>query len=141
MLDEFKCHVQAQFIRSVNDVGTDVAIIPGGYTCVLQPCDVGINKPLKDQIRTSYTNWAAIQMMGLPPGTNVPVPDRLNIVAWLVDAWNTVTKDTIQATFRKIGFGMNSQLNDVENQNNEIEIDGHDDVIDVPDAPTQGFTL
>ncbi|OWY92923.1 Pogo transposable element [Phytophthora megakarya] len=57
-LDEFKCHIQSSFIQTLNSIETEPEIIPGGYTCVLQPCDVGINKPLKDGIRAQYNDWA-----------------------------------------------------------------------------------
>ena len=58
LLDEFKCHMQGSFVRSINDFGTEVGFIPGGYTSLLQPCDVGINKPLKNKFDDLYMNWA-----------------------------------------------------------------------------------
>ena len=35
----------------------DIAIIPGGCTSTLQPCDVSWNKPFKDHYRDLYDKW------------------------------------------------------------------------------------
>lgn len=55
LLDEFKCHQQKTFVSKLTDVGTEVEFIPGSYTSMLQPCDVGVNRPLKKHIREQYT--------------------------------------------------------------------------------------
>jgi hypothetical protein len=38
---------------------TDLAVIPGGLTSVLQPLVVSVNKPFKDNARKLYTQWMA----------------------------------------------------------------------------------
>ncbi|KAE9264982.1 hypothetical protein PR003_g32604 [Phytophthora rubi] len=106
MLDEFKCHMQTSFVRGLNDLGTEVEIIPGGYTCVLQPCDVGINKPLKDGIRTQYNAWSITKMDGLKGDAKGPAPEREDIVAWLLHAWESVSEDSVKNTFSYIGYGV-----------------------------------
>jgi DDE superfamily endonuclease len=50
MRDHFKCHLQTSFVSELSELGCDVDYIPAGYTCVLQPCDVGVNAPLKCSI-------------------------------------------------------------------------------------------
>ncbi|TYZ53725.1 hypothetical protein PybrP1_000453 [[Pythium] brassicae (nom. inval.)] len=59
MLDEFKCHMQQLFVNRLADAGMEVEFIPGGYTSVLQPCDVGVNRPFKARIREHYSAWTA----------------------------------------------------------------------------------
>lgn len=108
MLDEFKCHVQASFIKRLNSIGTELEVIPGGYTCVLQPCDVGINKPLKDCIRQQYNAWAIRKMDALSGDAKVPAPDRTDIIEWLVTAWSSIPCDSIVRTFASIGYGVKS---------------------------------
>ncbi len=56
VLDEFECHKQKCFIDELKQVGTRVAIIPGCCTSVLQPCDVGINKPFKSRLKNYAEN-------------------------------------------------------------------------------------
>jgi DDE superfamily endonuclease len=48
MLDHHTCHVQASFKARLSSLGCDMDYIPAGYTCVLQPVDVGFNAPFKD---------------------------------------------------------------------------------------------
>lgn len=106
MLDEFKCHIQPSFIRTLNDIGTELEIIPGGYTCVLQPCDVGINKPVKHGIRNQYNDWAVRKMDGLQGGVREPVPEREDIIRWLVASWDAISSATIAKTFASIGYAV-----------------------------------
>jgi len=49
MLDHFSCHMQESLHNSLASVGTDLELIPGGYTSVLQPVDVGVAAPFKRQ--------------------------------------------------------------------------------------------
>ena len=34
-----------------------MAVIPGGLTKKLQPLDIAVNKPFKDQLRAKWENW------------------------------------------------------------------------------------
>jgi hypothetical protein len=38
---------------------TELVVIPGGLTSVLQPMDVSINKYFKDRLRQQYLTWIA----------------------------------------------------------------------------------
>ncbi|KAF0703553.1 hypothetical protein AaE_015316 [Aphanomyces astaci] len=102
LLDDYKCHKQPSFTRKVAKVGTELEIIPGGYTCVLQPLDVGINKPFKDNIRHQYMLWAATQMVG---NSVVASPSREVILEWIRKAWSEITVETILNAWRKCGYG------------------------------------
>ncbi len=46
-LDQMESHIHSTFIDSVDEIGTRVIEIPGGFTSVSQPCDVGVIKPFK----------------------------------------------------------------------------------------------
>ena len=82
LLDEFKCHMQGSFIRRINDLGTEVDFIPGGYTCLLQPCDVGVNKPLKQRIVDQYMGWAIEKYKDLGRDDKLKAPSRKEITIW-----------------------------------------------------------
>ena len=47
MWDSFRAHLSDNVKRVLKS--TDVAVIPGGMTSLLQPLDVGVNKPFKDK--------------------------------------------------------------------------------------------
>ena len=61
--DMFKTHMLESIKRKLKNVNTDVAIIPGGLTCQLQPLDVSINKPFKDKVRVLWSNWMGQKMI------------------------------------------------------------------------------
>ena len=46
-------------LKSWKQKNTDIAVIPGGLTSVLQPLDVSLNKPFKDNVRTLWMEWMA----------------------------------------------------------------------------------
>lgn len=57
--DSFSAHKDETVLETLlEDLYTEVQIIPGGCTPVLQPLDVGINKPLKDKIRREFEAWS-----------------------------------------------------------------------------------
>ena len=52
--DSFHDHLGDDTKRLLSEMKTDLAVIPGGLTSVLQPLDVSVNKPFKDNIRKLY---------------------------------------------------------------------------------------
>ena len=51
VLDAFKGHLTDSVENQLCKMNTELVIIPGGITSVLQPMDVSINKPFKDRLR------------------------------------------------------------------------------------------
>jgi hypothetical protein len=49
--------------RILTEMKTDLAVIPGGLTTVLQPLDVSVNKPFKDMLENCTRNgWKKVDM-------------------------------------------------------------------------------
>lgn len=67
---------QPEFCNILKYIGTYLELIVGGYTCVLEPCDVGIIKPLKAGIREQCNQWACECLFGIFSTHLVPAPDR-----------------------------------------------------------------
>ena len=55
--DSFRAHLSDNVKRILKSSRTDVAVIPGGMTSLLQPLDVSVNKPFKDNIRQYWNEW------------------------------------------------------------------------------------
>lgn len=108
MLDEFRCHMQSSFLNMMGGMGTDIEIIPGGYTCVLQVLDVGINRQFKHSIRNAYLEWVSERLESLPNDAQIPVPERQDMAIWIDQNWKSaVTAETIVKTFDHIGLKFN----------------------------------
>jgi len=54
VLDAFKGHLTDSVKNQLHKMKTELVVIPGGMTSVLQPMDVSINKPFKDRLRQQY---------------------------------------------------------------------------------------
>lgn len=104
LLDDFKCHKQRAFASRLDVLGTTLSLIPGGYTCVLQPCDVGINKPLKDRVRATCAKWKSEKYASLGPTDTVPTPSRQELCQWLREAWADISTSVVCNAFRGAGY-------------------------------------
>ena len=57
--DAFEAHVTDSVKSSFKRENTDLAVISGGLTSILQPLDVSLNKPFKDGVRKKWMQWMA----------------------------------------------------------------------------------
>ena len=97
LMDEFSVHLMTDCVRAIQDCGTEIDYILGGYTSKLQVLDVGVNKPFKDYIKDCYERF----MVENGDGAKV---SRTHVAKWVDEAWNRVSSDTICNTWRSIGF-------------------------------------
>jgi hypothetical protein len=51
ILDLYQCHIMALVVNVILDLGCKVVHIPSGCTGLVQPLDIGYNKPFKIRIR------------------------------------------------------------------------------------------
>jgi hypothetical protein len=51
---------------AIQGLSVELKIIPPGCTGLVQPIDVGINKPFKANMRKIYTEWLLKQVRTLP---------------------------------------------------------------------------
>ena len=79
-LDSYRFYVMASVVNVIQDMGVQVEHIPGGYTGLCQPIDVGIGKPLKDCVQNMWEDWMVEQ------GETVQFnpPSRQTVASWVV---------------------------------------------------------
>ena len=80
-----------------------VAIIPGGLTKFVQPLDVSINKPFKDNLRKCWESWMSDpeQAMYTKKGSR-RCPGYEVVAQWVQDSFNAVTVETVLNEFEKV---------------------------------------
>ncbi|KAM7292498.1 UHRF1-binding protein 1-like, partial [Ixodes scapularis] len=95
---------------------TDVALIPGGCTSILQPTDVSWMKPFEDAL---CERWAVFfQASKLTPEGNPKRLSRQNVVDFVAEAWASLSEDTVRRSFKRCGISTSldgtedSELND-----------------------------
>lgn len=104
LVDHFKAHLSSKFKRLAEDLGMEVEYIPAGYTCVLQPVDVGFNAPFKSWIRKRHHRWCLEKYKGVKSDDKLPVPNYDDIIEWVLDAHDRVTEESIRKTWISIGL-------------------------------------
>jgi DDE superfamily endonuclease len=97
LLDVLKSHMTTAVAKAFADCNTEIDFLPDGYTSVLQPMDVGLNKPFKQYCRNCFEEW--ITSEGYKNR-----PHRRDASAWIASAWEDVRENTICKTWKKIGY-------------------------------------
>lgn len=101
VLDSFRGHCTDAVKARLADNGTDLVVIPGGMTSMLQPLDVCINKPFKAHVKRLYAQWMADGLYALTPTGRVRRPDIALLCQWIVDAWGMIPADMVRKSFKK----------------------------------------
>ena len=71
VFDSFSGHLTDDVKRCVKDENTDLAVIPGGLTSVVQPLDTCLNKPFKDRLREQWNSWVISEERSFTPAGNM----------------------------------------------------------------------
>jgi hypothetical protein len=80
-LDSFTVHKMGSVVNTIQALGIEVDFIPHGCTGLVQPLDVGYNKPFKTKVREQYRNWMFAQDLN----TAMPAAKRI-IAEWILMA-------------------------------------------------------
>ena len=105
-LDSFRCHMMASVVNKINDLGCEVKIIPGGCTGLVQPVDVGANKPFKLRLREYWEEWMiteGLQGTAHDDQSKIPPPTRMLIAKWCSAAYKTVPTQALRNAWRRTG--------------------------------------
>ena len=100
-LDSYRCHIMGSVVSTIQSLGVQVEHIPGGCTGLLQPVDVGINKPLKNRVKSCWDAW----MMEQGVDTVVFNPPSRGIVAgWVAHSLRNLDSQLIKNSWRHGNF-------------------------------------
>ncbi len=66
LADSFKVHLLGSVAEAIQCLCVELEIIPPGCTGLVQPIDVGINKPFKANMRKIYTECYSNRMRTQP---------------------------------------------------------------------------
>lgn len=85
---------------------SDVSIIPGGLTRLVQPADVSWNKPFKEAYKELYNEWMVSGEKSYTPAGNVRAPSKLLCVQWVKEAWSKVSREVVVKSFAVCGISV-----------------------------------
>lgn len=105
--DAFEAHVTDRVKALFKRERTDLAVIPGGLTSILQPLDVSLNKPFKDGVRRQWMQWMAEGIHELTATGRQKKASEELICSWISQAWNDIPAEMITSSFLKCGITNN----------------------------------
>ncbi|KAL3777141.1 hypothetical protein ACHAWO_000921 [Cyclotella atomus] len=97
-MDAHTVHFLRSVVNRIENMGCDVLFIPAGCTYLCQPVDVGMNRPLKRELKLQWEAWMEEQ------GTDLTPPSREHIANWVIHSYHNITKETVQNAWKKKGF-------------------------------------
>lgn len=123
--DAFEAHVtesvKAAFVRE----NTNLAVISGGLTSILQPLDVALNKPFKDGVRKRWMEWMADGIHEFTASGRQKKPSEELIVSWIAAAWNDIPTEMVESSFLKCGI-----TNNLDGSEDDLVYENNDELID-----------
>ena len=85
-LDSFKVHLLGTVALAIESLGVQIEYIPGGCTGLVQPIDVGINKPYKAHMTKVYTGW----LLNQDPDSPIRAAKREDVSGWILEAVGSI---------------------------------------------------
>ena len=105
VFDSARSHISKKVKAYLHTRGILFAVIPGGLTGLLQPCDVSWFKPLKASIANEIDRWKANGGRGLTPAGNPRPPTIDDMVHWLSSSWSQIRTEMLDDSFRHCFLG------------------------------------
>ena len=98
--DTYRYHISEAVKGEMTKLKIDKALIPGGCTGLIQAPDVVWNKPFKDAYRDLYEQWMDAGEKTYTKAGNMRAPSKLQVVNWVTEAWNSLSEQMIQDSFK-----------------------------------------
>ncbi len=92
LLDSYCCHMMGSVVK-INELGVEVLHIPGGFTWLCQPIDVGYHCPFKCRLPWPWEMWMLRE--GLVNGV-VRSPTQAQVARWIVIAQIEMTMKIVK---------------------------------------------
>lgn len=89
---------------------TSRLMIPPHYTCTLQPCDIGINKPLKERLKRKGSHWRRAKIALLVPGEKFHHLPWKEVLTWLQEIWQEFLPEIVNISFSGSGYACENNV-------------------------------
>jgi DDE superfamily endonuclease len=89
----------------------DILLLPPNTTSLLQPLDIGTNKPFKTFIKHQYVDWLMEHYDEHKTLPKLIITDRNKLlVEWISKSWKKINFDIIKKSFEFCGYGINENI-------------------------------
>ena len=97
LLNRFTTDMMNSVVTKIQDLGVEIIHIPGGCTGLVQPVDVGVNKPFKCRLKDEWEAWMLREGIF---DTKTRPPSREHIVQWSVSALDNLPSEIVKNAWR-----------------------------------------
>lgn len=104
VMDSMRAHNTPQFKDKLKLFNTIPAIIPRGFTKVLQPLDISVNRSFRAVLRQLWEQSMTDGEHSFMATGRMRHATFLEVIGWINKAWASVTTETILSGFRKAGI-------------------------------------
>lgn len=102
ILDSAPIHTSPGIKEKIENLDTDLVLIPGGCTSILQPADVSWMSPFKSALRREWASFIRLKQM--TSSGNLKRPSRQDVLGFVSAAWEAVSENTIINSFKRCGI-------------------------------------
>lgn len=102
--DQFRGHLTDEVKKKLTEMKTKQAVIPGGLTSVLQPLDVVLNKPFKNEVKKQWAEWMGTDEVEKTAKGNLKKPGLSTVAMWVKLAWDSLQSSMVVKSFLKTGI-------------------------------------
>ena len=106
IVDNCPVHPHVEGLQAV-----ELVFLPPNTASKLQPMDQGVIRSLKAKYRSAVVK---LYINHIESGQELPKISILDVMKFLVQAWNRVTKDIVQNCFKRAGISKDAQADAVE---------------------------
>jgi len=123
-------------IKEMVQKHSQLAVIPGGLTKILQPLDLSSNQSFKNKIRKKWENWMVNGVKSFTKTNRMTHATCEEVCKWVLESWNGVTPECVKNGFKRAKLhdycdNDISQSNEDNTDNDSDETDCDDEELDL----------
>ncbi len=99
-LNSFSIHMMGSVVQKIQALRVEVKFTPPGCTGLVQPVDVGYNKPFKAKVKSQYNDW----LMAQDPDAPIKKTTCRHVVEFILATEQQIGAETIHNAWRKTRF-------------------------------------
>lgn len=128
VMDSMRSHLLDSVKSRLKKASTDLAVIPGGLTKLLQPLDLTVNKCFKAEVRKQWERWMAEGLHSYTKSGKMRRASYEEVAKWVHNAWKSIPTSTIISGFKEAEIiAPNVLENSLSGENNCCGDDDDDD--------------
>lgn len=121
IMDSAKPHLKTTVKSSFKQhYKTELVIIPGGLTPLLQPADVHWNKTFKSEMRNLWSEWLKNGEQEFSKSGKRRSASYLMIAQWVKISWEKVSADLIKQSFTECGLYVDRSVESLHSRLQEM---------------------